>query len=373
MIQEFVKSCLLVFVAEMGDKSQILAMTFATKYPIRKVLLGVLLGACLNHGIAVALGSYLSRVLSLEWLKIAASLIFLGFGLWTLIARDEEEEEGKGLSHTFGPVLTVTSAYFLSELGDKTQITAIGLAAGARAPVLVLIGTVSGMVLTGSVGILIGSRLGHRIPELGIKLASSGVFTLFGLVSLSEAISEAWLSRPMAAASVVGFGVVYGLLVRSAIKRSREQRLGRLAIASGRLFEHLHRTRNAVEDLCLGEEYCGRCQQVGCPVGFAKKVLDVSLDHHNRLLDSVPELPPAAKKGFDTEIAAAALSEVLASCERCGGEHQELCAVSQTRCALELVYFGEVLPFSGDLAAYLEVLGEKDRELSEKVSMQLSA
>lgn len=373
MLQEFIKSCLLVFVAEMGDKSQILALTFATKYPIRKVLLGVCIGAVLNHGIAVALGSYLSTVISVQWLRLVAALVFLGFGIWTLAGEEEDEEKTQGISHSFGPVLAIASAYFLSELGDKTQITAIGLAASAKTPLFVLMGTVSGMVLTGGVGIVIGSRLGHRVPELGIKLASSGIFTVFGLMSLYETLPSYWLSSGAVVIFLGLFGVLYYLLIKRAIRLNHGQKLGRLAAASAKLYEHLQRTRKAVDDICLGQKRCGSCLEEACPVGFAKKVLDASLDHNDRILESVPKFPTDVDKEFDIDKVAEALAETLVSCAECGAEHKELCAVYQTRSALELIYFGERLPFDGNIEAYLEYLTKKDKELSEKVGLQLSA
>ena len=83
MIQELLKAFLLIFIAEMGDKTQILAMAFATQFPVRKVLLGIGLGVVLNHGLAVALGSYLSRVVPLSTVQIIAGAAFVGFALWT--------------------------------------------------------------------------------------------------------------------------------------------------------------------------------------------------------------------------------------------------------------------------------------------------
>src|SRR5690606_22932798 len=146
--------------AEMGDKTQILAMAFATQYQVKKVLMGVFLGSLLNHGIAVALGSYLSSVIPINTIQIIAGISFVGFALWTLKNDDDDEEEGDSKGK-FGPVFTVAMAFFIGELGDKTQLTAITLSVDASYPVFILLGTVSGMILTSSLGIYVGSKIGN--------------------------------------------------------------------------------------------------------------------------------------------------------------------------------------------------------------------
>jgi putative Ca2+/H+ antiporter (TMEM165/GDT1 family) len=173
MIQEMVKALMLIFVAEMGDKTQILAMAFATRFPVRKVLIGIGLGAFLNHSLAVVLGSYLSRLVPINTIQMIAGAAFVGFALWTLKHDKEEDEEEP--SFKFGPVATVSLAFFLGELGDKTQLTAITLAADAKYPLMILAGTVSGMIATGALGIIIGKKLGDKIPELGIKLLAASI------------------------------------------------------------------------------------------------------------------------------------------------------------------------------------------------------
>ena len=92
MIQEIIRAFLLIFVAEMGDKTQILAMTFATRFPVRKVLIGIGLGVFLNHGLAVILGSYLSRMIPISTLQMIAGAAFIGFAFWTLKPEKEGEE-----------------------------------------------------------------------------------------------------------------------------------------------------------------------------------------------------------------------------------------------------------------------------------------
>ena len=184
MLQEFIQSFLLIFVAEMGDKTQILAMTFATQYKLGSVLLGIFVGVLANHGLAVLVGTYLSDILPIQTLQIIAGFCFIAFGLWTLKPENEENEVQNRKKRNFGPMLTVAAAFFIGELGDKTQLTAITLAANSRLPIIILTGTVSAMMLTGGLGIFVGTKIGDKIPKSIIKIAASAIFILLGFLKL---------------------------------------------------------------------------------------------------------------------------------------------------------------------------------------------
>ncbi len=179
-----------VVLAEMGDKTQLLAMAFATKYKASKVLIGVFLATVLNHGLAVAVGNFITRFESAQvWIQGIASLSFIFFGLWT-IRGDKLEGEDKRVSK-FGAIATVAIAFFLAEMGDKTQLATIALATKFPAsPVGILAGTTTGMLIADGFGIIIGVVLCKRIPERTIKLLSAGVFIFFGLVGSFQVAYE---------------------------------------------------------------------------------------------------------------------------------------------------------------------------------------
>src|SRR5665647_3803336 len=103
MIQEMLKAFILIFIAEMGDKTQILAMAFATRYPVKKVLLGIFIGVFINHGLAVILGSYISNFIPINTVQIIAGLAFVGFSLWAL-KTDGDDDEDEKQKYKFGPV-----------------------------------------------------------------------------------------------------------------------------------------------------------------------------------------------------------------------------------------------------------------------------
>ena len=179
MLIAFIASLTFVVLAEMGDKTQLLAMAFATRYPAHKVLAAVFVATVFNHALAVAAGRLLSAVFPLDIISLAAAVSFILFGLWT-IRGDQLEGEDKKPSR-FGPVITVAIAFFIAEMGDKTQLATISLAVKYGSTIGVLLGTTTGMIIADAVGIIIGVVLCKKMPERTIKWISAGVFVLFGL------------------------------------------------------------------------------------------------------------------------------------------------------------------------------------------------
>lgn len=203
----FLASLLFVTLAEMGDKTQLLAMAFAVRFPAGTVLSAVFVATLLNHALAVAAGRLLTNAIPLEVISLAAALSFILFGLWTIRGDTLEGEDER--PSAFGPFLTVAIAFFLAELGDKTQLATISLAVRYADPIAVLLGTTAGMVVADSIGIGIGIVLGKRLPDALIRLVSAGVFIFFGVVGASAALSL-WL--PLAVRSVVVFAIVVATL-----------------------------------------------------------------------------------------------------------------------------------------------------------------
>jgi putative Ca2+/H+ antiporter (TMEM165/GDT1 family) len=186
----FWASFLFVVLAEMGDKTQLLAMAFATKYSASKVLLAVFLATLLNHALAVVTGHFLTTVIPLEVISLVAALSFILFGLWT-IRGDKLEGEDKRESR-FGPVVTVGIAFFLAEMGDKTQLATISLAVEYRNMLGVLAGTTLAMVVADAVGIVIGIVMRRHIPDRAIKWFSAVVFIFFGLAGVHKIFLARW-------------------------------------------------------------------------------------------------------------------------------------------------------------------------------------
>ena len=174
----FIKAAFLVVVAEMGDKTQLLAMAMASKYTMAEVYIGVFIATVFNHALAVVAGSYLAAMLPMNLIKIVAAISFLNFGLWTLRG-DKLEEEGSKKSK-FGPIMSVALAFFIAEMGDKTQLMTVTIAADLKEPIAILLGTTLGMMIADGIGIVGGAWMSKNIPESYIKWISGFIFIIFG-------------------------------------------------------------------------------------------------------------------------------------------------------------------------------------------------
>lgn len=188
-MQAFWTALGLIFLMEMGDKSQLVIMALATRYSWKQVLLGLTLASALVHGLAVAVGGLLGNLIPMTYVKTLAGLAFLAFAWLTLRASAEEDEEGaaeaKGGLLARMPALAIALAFCLSEFGDKTQLATVAATAESGAPWLTWAGATLGMVAADSLGIIVG-RLLQRVPSWVVKSGSSAIFIVFGWTSLGE-------------------------------------------------------------------------------------------------------------------------------------------------------------------------------------------
>jgi len=210
-------SFLMVALGEMCDKSQFLALALAGRYPAGQVMLGVVLATALIQGIAVAVGTCLAEVIPLKAVSIVAGLSFLLFALWTLRCEGAGAEESKVSS--YGSLLTIVLAFALAEMGDKTQLATVALAASFRQPVFVFLGATAGMVAADSIGVLVGDLLARRVSPRFIKMLSAGIFAVFGFLTLFRALGPS-------PASCVGLGVLALAMVVASGRLLRASRPG---------------------------------------------------------------------------------------------------------------------------------------------------
>ncbi len=208
----YITSLLFVVLAEMGDKTQLLAMAFATRYPWRTVMWGVFAATILNHLFAVVVGSYLTSVIPLSSIQIAAAASFIVFGLWT-IRGDSLDGEDKKTGRS--PFWTVAIAFFLAEMGDKTQLATVALAAQFNTIVPVWLGTTTGMLIADGIGIIFGIVMGKKIPERAVKWFAALIFIAFGLVGLYESLPASLLTAPILTASSAVLAAAIYLVARS--------------------------------------------------------------------------------------------------------------------------------------------------------------
>ncbi len=181
MLKEFIEAFALIFVAEIGDKTQLILMTLSAKYSMTQMLIGIFVGVLINHGVAVYIGCFLSNIINDNLLQMFAGLMFIIFGI-IIIVFDDESDTGRNFK--YGPVITIALTFFLGEIGDKTQLTAMTLAMEGGYPLFILAGSVTAMISIGLVGIIIGTSLTKHIPSYIIKMISGLVFIIFGIMRL---------------------------------------------------------------------------------------------------------------------------------------------------------------------------------------------
>ncbi|MEU3139530.1 TMEM165/GDT1 family protein [Nocardiopsis alba] len=184
-------SAIAIFIAEMGDKTQLVAMSLATRYRVRTVLLGITAATALVHLGSVFIAEVLGATLPTDWLTLAAGLAFLFFGAWTLRGdemtdKDEERAASRRIRSGF---MTVFVVFLVAELGDKTMLATITV--GTQHHWLpVWIGSTVGMVAADAIAIAIGAVLGKKLPERAIRIGAAVLFFVAGVAMLGQG---AWM------------------------------------------------------------------------------------------------------------------------------------------------------------------------------------
>ncbi|MCQ9616499.1 TMEM165/GDT1 family protein [Paenalcaligenes niemegkensis] len=177
----------IVALAEIGDKTQLLAFVLAARFkrPL-PIIMGILVATLLNHGLAGALGSLLPSVFNPQVLTWILAVSFLLMAGWMMIP-DKLDEEGLELPR-YGVFVTTLIAFFIAEMGDKTQIATIALAAQYDAFWSVVIGTTLGMMLANVPAVLVGGRLANKLPVRLVHSIAACIFAILGLLALWQAL-----------------------------------------------------------------------------------------------------------------------------------------------------------------------------------------
>jgi putative Ca2+/H+ antiporter (TMEM165/GDT1 family) len=177
-----------IFVAELGDKSQLMALAFATRYRALPVLVGITIATAVVHLVSVLIGAGLGATLPTDWISMAAGIAFFGFAAWTL--RGDElsiDEAGKANRSVRSAIVAASAAFFLAELGDKTMLATITLAT-TEGLAGVWIGSTIGMVAADALAIMVGQQLAKRVSAKVIRYAAASSFVVFGIVLVAEGI-----------------------------------------------------------------------------------------------------------------------------------------------------------------------------------------
>ncbi len=178
----FLQAFTFIFLAEMGDKTQLVALAFATRFSPFIVISAVTVATLVVHLFSVAIGEVLGLTIPHQWVAVLAGLAFIGFGLWTIRGDElDDKEETGGRRRALGPFLTVAVTFFIAELGDKTMLATVTLASHLREPVPVWLGSTAGMVLADGIAVVVGMAAGKRIPERLVKVIAAGLFIVSGI------------------------------------------------------------------------------------------------------------------------------------------------------------------------------------------------
>jgi len=177
-----------IFVAELGDKSQLMALAFAARYKALPVLIGITIATAVVHAFSVLIGAVVGASIPTHTISIIAGLAFLGFAAWTLRGDSlDDEEAAKADRLTRSAIAAASVAFFLAELGDKTMLATITLAT-SEGVVGTWAGSTLGMVAADALAIMVGRQLGARLPDRVIKIGATVAFVVFGVILLVEGI-----------------------------------------------------------------------------------------------------------------------------------------------------------------------------------------
>ena len=186
-MKALITTFIIIAAAELGDKTQLLTFGFATRYPLWEVLAAVSCATGILMAAAVLFGGVIHYYIPAFYISLLAGSLFVLFGIWNLFGEKEEETEGKTKGAPFWIVFT---GFLLAELGDKTQLATLALAAELGSPWLVWAGATLAMVLVNGIGALTGKWIGKLIPEFWLRLFGSAIFIIFGIVTLFELIAK---------------------------------------------------------------------------------------------------------------------------------------------------------------------------------------
>jgi len=176
-----------VALAEIGDKTQLLAFILAARFKKPwPIIAGILCATVVNHGLAGALGAWITSVISPGVLRWVLGLSFIGMAIWTLIP-DKIEDEETQIARRFGVFGATLVTFFLAEMGDKTQIATVAMAAHYASPWVVVAGTTLGMLLADVPAVFVGDKLSQRIPMKLVHSVAAGIFAVLGVATLAGA------------------------------------------------------------------------------------------------------------------------------------------------------------------------------------------
>lgn len=194
-MDSFLLALTVIFLAELGDKSQLMVMVFATRFPVHAVLAGITAATMFIHGVSVGIGAVVGAAIPERTMSLLAAAAFVGFGLWALRPEPPDDDPAENVSPAGGSALrcavAVAGSVVLAELGDKTMLATATLGANQH-PIPTWLGASVGMVAADALAIAIGRKLGERLPQRALRIGSAVAF--FIVLCLPRAARPATLT-----------------------------------------------------------------------------------------------------------------------------------------------------------------------------------
>jgi len=201
----------------------------------------------------------------------------LGFGFWSVFEGGSAEKEK---SFKFGPIITISIAFFIGELGDKTQFATIALSSQAQYPLIILVGTVSAMMASSMLGIFAGIKLGEKVPDFYMKIGSAFLFVSYGLIKLSDSSISTMENERLfiALLSFIVIGFIVILWIRIALYMATSETTYQKVARN--LKAYYNKMELSIQTICLGEDVCGVCMDKQCLIGHTKYLLEEAKKGH---------------------------------------------------------------------------------------------
>lgn len=369
MLLEFLKTFLLIIAAEVGDKTQILALSFSLSYSIKEIFYGFLLGSTASLGLAVVAGQIISNLISAEYLYYLSAGIFLFFGFLNIIKYSENPE--KKNFNIKNKIFLIALTFFIVELGDKTQFSAFAVASKSSYPIANLIGGIVSILSVSVIFIIMSRKLGSRLPEKTIKISSSFVFIIIGLVNLTYGLPgfiKNTIYYLLFMILIVGLYIFISIRFYKMTKKEDNS----LRKSSKKLYDYYNKLSNYIDNICLGSEACGNCMEENCIIGYTKEIItDIIYDRDVKEKEK-KELYPSLKKNFNRERVYASLSIIISFlAEHPEYTDEELSVLNKTRNNLEIILFGKSLKFK-NIDYYLEHISALDNKAVKKIKFYLN-
>lgn len=190
-MQSLLVSTGVIALAEMGDKTQLLAFLLAARFkkPV-PIIAGILVATLVNHGLAGALGAWITSALTPTTLRWGLGISFIAMAIWTVIP-DTIDADTAPMASRYGVFAATLTTFFLAEMGDKTQIATIAMAAHYSTPVMVVLGTTLGMLIADVPAVFLGGRLAHAVPMRLVHMIAASIFAILGVATLLG-VGAAW-------------------------------------------------------------------------------------------------------------------------------------------------------------------------------------